>query len=414
MKILQINRHHFPGFGNDQYYLGLSGLLEDAGHRVMHLAMREPETLDTPWKAGFVEDISFYDPSPWRRALAAVRLLWSLPARRAVRRIVARERPDIAHYHCIFRKLTPSILPSLKERGVPIVQTVHELQLVCGTLYHFREGRVCEECRGGRHWRLLATRCRDGSLVHSALLTLEMYLHRAMRVYERFVDRFLCPSRFVLERIAERGIARRKLLHVPNFVDEAFFVPREGARAADAPFLYAGQLDRHKGVLTAIAAVARAPGARLKIAGRGPLAGEVEAAAARLAPGRVELLGWCDRERLRAEMQAARALVVPSLWYENNPLVVLEAAACATPAIVSAIGALPEMVRADADGLAFPPGDEGALAAAMARLAGDPPLARCLGEAARARVEREHARAVHAARITEIYEGLIARRGGAS
>lgn len=411
MKVLQINRHHFPGYGNDQYYLGLSRLLAEAGHAVAHLAMREPETLATPFSRYFVDDVSFYDPRVARRALAALRLLWSFPARAAARRVAARERPDIAHYHSIFRKLTPSILPALKERGIPIVQTVHELQLVCGTLYHFRGGRICEECRGGRHWRLLATRCRDGSLVHSALLTAEMYLHRAMRVYERFTDRFLCPSRFVLERLAERGIPRKKLVYLPNFVDESFFTPPpEGARrAADAPFLYAGQLDRHKGVTVAVAAVARVPGARLRIAGRGPIAAEVGALAGRLAPARIELLGWRDRVALRDEMRGARALIVPSLWYENNPLVILEAAACGTPAIVSDLGALPELVVADENGLRARPGDEASLAEAIARLQGDGALARRLGEGARARVEARHARAPHLAAVLAVYGSLLGR-----
>jgi glycosyltransferase involved in cell wall biosynthesis len=413
VKVLQINRHHFPNFGADQYYMGLSRLLEERGHHVSHLAMLHAETVDSPTRRFFVEDISFYDPSLLRRARAAVRLLWSFPARRAVRRLLAAGRPDVAHYHCIFRKLTPSILPALKERGIPVVQTVHEMQLVCGTLYHFRAGRICEECRGGRHWRLLATRCRDGSAVHSALLTLEMYLHRAMRVYERFCDRFICPSRFLLERLAERGIPRRKLVHVPLFVDETFFTPGAAPKDSRAPFLYVGQLEPHKGIDVAIEAVARVPGARLRIVGRGPRADEIAAHAARAAPGRIELLGWRDRSGVREEMRGARALLVPSLWYENSPLVILEAAGCGTPAVVSDVGALPELVAEGETGLRFRVGDAAALAARVERLAGDDALARRLGEAARARVERDHARAVHVERILSIYEGLLARRARA-
>jgi glycosyltransferase involved in cell wall biosynthesis len=215
---------------------------------------------------------------------------------------------------------------------------------------------------------------------------IESYLHRALCSYVDNVDCFAVPSRFYLEKFVEWGFDRNKFEYVPNFVDAGRYEPRydPGDR-----FVYVGRLSREKGVHTLIEAAAAA-GVSLDIVGSGPAEGALREAAVRAGGGRadVRFLGYLSGTALQRAVAAARAVVVPSEWYENAPLAVLEACALGKPDIASAIGGLPELVD-DETGWTFAAGSTDALAERLSRAAGlaDGALRR-LGMAARQRVQR--------------------------
>ena len=166
--------------------------------------------------------------------------------------------------------------------------------------------------------------------------------------------------------------------------------------------LYAGRLDETKGVRSLLAAFGdvSAP-ASLRIAGRGELEGEVRAAAAR--DPRISYLGMLSRSEMYAEVDGARAVLLPSLYEDNGPLIILEAQARAKAMIVTDRGGPPEFVRNEQTGLVVDPGRRGELATAMERLATDAPLARRLGLRAREHVRREHSAARHYELLTHVY-----------
>ena len=169
-----------------------------------------------------------------------------------------------------------------------------------------------------------------------------------------------------------------------------------------AQLLYAGRLETTKGIPSLLAAFARVrTPATLRIAGRGELVGEVRAAAA--ADPRISYLGMLPRENLYAEIDAARAVVLPSLYEDNGPLIILEAQARAKAMIVTDRGGPPEFVRDGETGLVVDPACPSSLAAAMERLAGDSHLARTLGARAQQEVRREHSASRHYELLTRAY-----------
>jgi glycosyltransferase involved in cell wall biosynthesis len=194
----------------------------------------------------------------------------------------------------------------------------------------------------------------------------------------------------------------------PNFADatRAPPVPRESlATPADVPLALAlGRLHENKAFDVLLAALALVPDLHLWLAGEGPLRRALESQAAALGiAGRVRFLGW--RDDVAGLLEAADFLVCPS---RHEPLgnVVIEAWA-AGRAVAAAAGAGPRaLIRAGESGLLVPIEDAPALAAAMARLAGDPALRARLAAAGRAAYEAGFTEAAVVRRYQEFFAAV--------
>jgi glycosyltransferase involved in cell wall biosynthesis len=239
-----------------------------------------------------------------------------------------------------------------------------------------------------------------GSLTLSALVMVESYLHRFLRSYLRNVDRFIVPSRFYLHKLVEWGYPAELFEYVPNFVSAESFEPRY---APGQRFVYFGRLAREKGIATLIRAAAES-NVGVDIIGTGPVEPELRALAA---DRDVRFLGFMTGAKLHAAVSSARAVVVPSEWYENAPLAVLEGAALGKPLIVARIGGLPELVVENESGWTFESGSVAELASTLRRVADLPDVeVAAAGMAARRYVENEFSPRRYLARIRSIYNQL--------
>jgi len=215
------------------------------------------------------------------------------------------------------------------------------------------------------------------------------------------------PSRFFMDKFVEWGWPREQFAYIPNYVDASRFAPHY---AAGDYFLYFGRLAPEKGVATLLRAAAKA-GVRLKLAGTGPLQAELHALNAELG-GSAEFLGYQSGAALHALIQQSRAVVLPSEWYENAPMSVLESCAFGKPVIGADIGGIPEMIEPEVTGWVFPSRDTAALAALLARVQAMPDerVAAC-GRAGRAMVERQFSRDGYVQATLQLYADLgVAQR----
>lgn len=269
---------------------------------------------------------------------------------------------DVIHFH------NPSLLgaPAVLEMGDALkLYTAHEQWLLCPGHTLLRSGgRVCED-----------PPCATCELVHKRPPQPWRHTGRLARGLEH-VDYLIAPSR--TQAHLHRGLT------VPIEVIE-HFVPdpgeRDGSAATGAPyFLYAGRLERVKGVESLIDSFKRYAPADLVIAGNGGRARRLRRRA-RGAP-QIRFEGWVDPDRLDALYRGALAVVVPSIGHESFGLVTAEAFARGVPAVVNRLGALAEL--ADETGAAIAYSGERELDEALARLAGDPALRAELGQRARA------------------------------
>jgi glycosyltransferase involved in cell wall biosynthesis len=404
--LLAINNYYYRRGGAEVLFFEHNRLFEAIGWQVVPFAMRHPNNLATPWADFFPDEIEFGSSyGPVGNLVRASRVIYSMQARRRMHRLLDQVSPQIAHIHNIYHHLSPSFLPLLRERGVPVVMTVHDLKLACPAYTMMCGGKPCERCRGGKLYNVALHRCMKGSLALSSLVMIESYLHRLLGSYDNNIDRFIVPSRFLLEKLAQWGWARERFAYIPNFVELDRFKP-------DSPpgrrFVYCGGLIDIKGVATLVqaAAQARQP---LTIVGRGPDEARLRALA-ETSGGDIVFTGHLPKDEVTAVLQEARAVVVPSECHENAPLVLLEAYAAGRPVIGSRIAGIPELVREDETGALYPTGDAEALAQTLTRFA-QMPDARiaALGAAGRAWVERDFNPTVYLDRQLDLYDSLGVR-----
>ncbi|MBI1854215.1 MAG: glycosyltransferase [Planctomycetes bacterium] len=407
MNVLFLNNYHYLRGGSERVFFAEMEALRDRGHRVVSFARRHAGDVPSTYAELFPRDLETASVRFSLRSLrTAGEMLYSRESARAVERLLDHEKPDVAHAHNVYGRLTRSVIAALRRRGVPVVLTLHDYKLVCPTYRLVRRGRICEECRGGRFHRAVVSRCHKESIFGSSLVAFESAMNDAFWKDARNVRCFVAPSRFIRDKFVEFGWDRRRIVHIPNLVDVEHI---EAHPQPGADFLYAGRLSEEKGVATLVRAFRETSGSRrLRIAGSGPLESSLRELAA--GDSRVEFVGHLGGADLAARIAAARAVIVPSEWYENAPLSVLEAFAHGKPVIAARIGGLIEQVADGERGLLFESGDIGALRAALDRVS-TMPDARIeeMGGAARRFVEQHHSSAAHVDRLLALYEDV--RRG---
>jgi glycosyltransferase involved in cell wall biosynthesis len=409
VRILHVNKYLYRRGGAESYMQAVASLQQGAGHEVAFFGMDHPDNepqLYADHFPGYLE----LEPAPSStvgKATGFARMVWSTSARRGIDAVVADFGPDVVHLHNTYHHLSPSILGPLARRRIPAVMTLHDYKLACPTYRFLDKGEVCQACLGGHFTQAVRRRCKDGSLGSSAAMAAELAIHTALRAY-RHVQVFVCPSRFMAGRMAAAGVFPDRLRWLPHFVSAVSEPP---AMDASGAVVFAGRLSPEKGVDTLIEAVGRVTGpVRLDVAGEGPDRERLEAVAARVGEGRVRFLGRLASEAMDALIGEALAVVLPSRWYENQPMIVLEAFARGVPVVASNLGGTPELVRHGTDGFLVPPDDSAALASALQALLSDPARARAMGKTARERAVTDFAPDVHLARLDRVYAEAASRR----
>jgi glycosyltransferase involved in cell wall biosynthesis len=408
MRILVANKFWYRRGGLERVMFDEIRWLEDDGHEIAHFSTAHPDNEPSPWSSYFTPYIELGEGgslSASDRARAAARLFSNREAARRFDRLVEEFRPDVVHVHGIHRQLSPSILAVARRHGVPAVQTLHDYHHVCPADVLLRaDGSVCDPRRCGRAWYGAAVggRCVRGSLGASALSAGETGWQRLTRAYERGIARFISPSRFMAERMAEGGWTV-PIDVVPNAIDAV-----EARNGAGSGFVVIGRLAREKGVDVALRAAGKA-GVTMRVAGEGPLGPKL-----RQEYGDAPFLGRLDSDEVDSLVREARAAVVPSLWFENAPMSVLETMAAGVPVIASRTGGIPEQVTDGLDGLLVAPGDIDGFAAAMLRLHDDEALAMRLGIEARRTAQTRFSPEAHVRGLVASYVAAGAEGRGAA
>jgi glycosyltransferase involved in cell wall biosynthesis len=321
MRILQVHtRYREPG-GEDNVVRAEAELLTRAGHEVITHAVDNP--------TGVVSTAASLAVSSWNPAAAA-----------AMRSAARRVRPDVAHVHNTWYALSASTVAALDAAGVPVVMTLHNYRLLCANALLFRDGRPCEDCVGTNPWHGIRHRCYRGSLVASAAAAGSIAVNRALQTWDRHVRLFLALNEFTREQYIEGGFPARKIRVKPNFVADPG--PRERPPSSSRTVLFVGRLSPEKGLEVLLDAWRIADEERLElvVVGDGPLRAELE----RTAPPSARFTGRVPPGEVKRLMLRSRALVFPSICYEGQPMVVLQALASGLPVLASNLGGNPSLL----------------------------------------------------------------------
>jgi glycosyltransferase involved in cell wall biosynthesis len=400
MKILLANKFFFMNGGSERVFFQERDFLLKNGIHVMDFAMEDPRNLHSDYASYFVSNINYHAKQrPLTRLKQAAKFIHSREAVSKLESLVKNERPNIAHLHNIYHQLTPSIISVLKRNHVKVVLTLHDAKLICPNYLMLAGGKICSSCCGGSFWKPFFTNC-TGSRIEGLLLAMEAYYHKWIGSYD-MVDLYLSPSRFLAGLLGQR-ITHDRIRLLPNGVD----VKRYPAAFVDQGYaLYFGRLSREKGIETLLEAhKAVCDAIELKVVGTGPLE-----AGLRDTHPQVSFLGYQSGEALQEIVANSAFVVVPSEWYENCSMVVLEAMALGKPVIGSRTGGIPEQVEDGITGLLFEMGNVDELAEKMKLLARRPDLRSRMGQAARTRLEQQYSLEGHCTKLLAIYESLLSR-----
>lgn len=361
-KILSINNYHYRRGGSDVVYFEHAALMEEEGWENAFFSMHHPKNYETHWSPYFVSEIEFgHSYSLLEKLRMASKVVYSFEAQRNLKRLIDDFQPTVAHLHCIYHHLSPSILSTLHEAGVPTVMTAHDLKIACPAYKMLNETGICEKCKSGNYLNVIKHKCLRGSIGASAIVAVESTLHQQLNTYKKYLTKVVVPSQFFMRKFIEWGWPEDKFTYIPNYVDSTRFEPQY---APGDYFLYFGRLAPEKGVATLLRAVKQA-GVKLKIAGTGPEEQSLHALQAELQAD-VEFLGYQSGDTLHQLIKQARAVVLPSEWYENAPMSLLESSAFGKPLIVADIGGIPEMLIPDQTGWTFTSGNVEALSHLLA------------------------------------------------
>jgi glycosyltransferase involved in cell wall biosynthesis len=411
MRVIQVNKYHYLKSGADRYYFDVSESLTKLNHQVDHLSMANERNVEAQPGDRFVEEVNYRTKMTFsqkaRHGLQAIR---HAQAARLAGEMVKQDAGEaVVHLHSIYHQLSPSIVGAFARAGVPMVQTLHDYKLICPGYILMTQGEVCERCKGGKYYNALKHRCLLDSTGASAVGMLEAYFHRFKGTYNK-ISKFLCPSRFMLEKCAEFGIEAHRLCHMP------YFLPADRYRSGEATDLtqcvYIGRLSREKGIATLVEAMSRLPEGKLKlkVLGEGPMRKPLEDLVKERCPDRVEFMGYQSGEALMGAIRDAAFCVVPSEWYENYPFAVLEPFALGTPVVGARIGGIPELVREGITGRLHDSGNVDSLIDALLWMTSERADLPKMGREARRVIEDEHGEEAHMARLLGIYKEVMGAR----
>lgn len=406
-RILQVNKYYYRKGGAESVMLDTMSVLESCGHEVIPFAMEHLENIASPYAKYFVSNVD-YDEGTKMNAMAKIKaaanIIYSFEARKKMESLIADLKPDIAHMHIIYHQLSPSFLAPLKKHRIPTVMTLHDFKLMCPKYTFLSSKGVCEKCAGGSYYHAVSERCVKDSIMKSVVSMVEMYVHTILQLYDNGIDLFISPSEFLKNKFVSNGrLSEDRIVHLPNAVDVSKYQPVYENRGY---VLYFGRIEDYKGVFVLAEAMAKIPDTRLILAGTGKPEPELRSMLLKQGIRNVELVGYQTGEPLAELIRGASAVIVPSIWYENCPMTILEAFAYGKPVIGSRLGGITELITDGMDGLLIEPGNADELAACITSINGNPLLAAQMGAKGRDKVVERYSFEKYTDSLLHIYNRI--------
>lgn len=352
-KILLVHNYYkIPG-GEDTVVENERRLLEEHGHEVYFYSRSNSE----------METFSAV-----QKICLPLTSLFSLRTYREVKKLIHEKNIDIVHVHNTLNLVSPSVYYAAFACKKPVVQTIHNFRLLCPAATFLRNERICEDCVENGLGCAVSHGCYRGSKIQTLACAAILKLHRILGTYKRLF--YICLTDFnrekllLLNRNGKERIRPERVFVKPNFVRPL----AEEKSERKEQYLYVGRLDRLKGIHVLLEAWEKFPKKELLICGSGPEEDWIHDYLEEHHMNQVRLLGQCPHEEILELLRESRALIMPTMWYEGQPMVILESFAAGTPAIVSNLGNAGAMVEDGVTGVRFSCGDAASLCEAVEKL----------------------------------------------
>lgn len=343
MKILMVNKFLYPKGGAETYFLKIGNYLQENGHEVQYFGMYDEKNTMKNNAEQYTSNVDFHNAGI-EKILYPFKIVYSKEAKQKIKKVIEDFKPDIIHMNNINFQLTPSIIDAAYEMNVPVVQTVHDYQMICPNhlLFNPNTNQICEKCIKGSKWNCTKGNCIHGSKVKSVIGSVEGILYNKLKSSYKKVKKFICPSYFLENKLLTASdIYKEKTIAIHNFIE----LKELNNYEKDNYVLFFGRLSEEKGLAMFLECCKKLPNIKFKVAGTGPLDYMCKGI------DNVEFIGFKTGKELEELIAKAKFSVYPSIWYENCPLSILESESLGTPVITAKHGGMMELVEDNETGI---------------------------------------------------------------
>lgn len=378
--VIAHNQYQFRG-GEDSVVDQESKLLECNGHNVVKYIISNDII------TGFFSKASVF-----------LNLAYSNSSRKSFYDFLVCKKPDIVHVHNFFPLLTPSIFDACKELNITVIMTLHNFRLICPSALLFHKHQIYEKSIRHGAMSTVVDKVYKNSYIGTFALARMIDHHKKLNTWSTKIDKIICLTQFQKTKFQEAGFDTSNFVVKPNFM---FSNPKNSISARQSKALFVGRLSEEKGLKFLVEAFSELD-IELEIAGSGPL----ECLMTNL-PKNITYLGSIGPDVVSQKMLKSRFLVLPSLWFEGFPMVILEALSHGLPVICSDIGSMKEVVRDSFTGLHFSTGNKDSLKEKVIKLFSDDTLFARLSENAIKDFNSFYSESVNYHQLLEIYQDAI-------
>lgn len=394
MKILAIHNFHRKGSasGDDQVYKSETAMLESHGNTVVRYSVCNDE---------------FDNAGAFGKVLSTLGMMWSFKNYRAVKDIIAKEKPDVVHVHTFFPLLSPSILYAAKRSGCPVVATLHDTRFVCPCSTSLRGTQLCNECGDGHYLRMCKYGCFKNSRLQSLIVAFIFKYHRIRKSFYKQIDRYVCLNENQIKLLTDIGFDKNKIIKKYNFVPDSGvgLTPVELKELPERYVVFYGRIGEEKGIRILMKIWEQLPDIPLVVMGGGPL--EEEFAAWAKDKEQVHFLGYTQHDKCLAIVKGSEFVVFPSIWYEGCSMVEIETESLGKSLIATDLGFSVEAIENGVNGYKVPLNDVDGFVKSIKELWSKPELCKQMGDNARADYEEKYMPEDNYRQLMEIYESTL-------
>lgn len=383
MKILLVHKCFYYKGGAEVFFFEVARVLKGHGHQVAFFSVNDGQNIQSEWSRYFVNAPDFKSSNPLTKIKALTQIPYNIPTKRKFEKLLDDFKPDLVHCFNIMTQISPSVMVAARQRNIPVLISHNDYKHICPNYKLYNRGHVCDLCKDGHYYHCAMTRCAHNSLAFSVASTIESYVHKWLKVYEKNVTIHLFACDYMAK---ETEIFWKRRIRTGKVMNP-FNVPALPKENKDGKFgLYFGRLIDEKGVDVLLKALTVAKDLPFVIVGNGPEEEALKNIAKEHNLQNVRFVGPKWGKELDEYLYNAKYVVCPSTWQENFPYVILQAFAACKPVIGSRRGGIPEMVTEDR-GLVYEAEDYHELASLMKQLDSDVQRCKDLGTTARKWVE---------------------------
>lgn len=325
------NYYQTPG-GEDTVVANEKRMLEDHGHKVILYSRDNSEIKHR---------------SKIRKLLLPITTIFNPRTYREIKSLIKSEKIEIVHVHNTLNLISPAVYYAALKCKIPVVQTVHNFRLLCPGATFYRDGHICEDCVEHGLRCSVKHSCYRDSKLQTLVCVINTKIHRMTGIYGKI--NYICLTEFNKEKLLQlKQIKTDRVFLKPNF---SFLNPIKNC--TQKYYLFIGRIETIKGIDVLLKAFCQMPDKELIVAGTGTKLEVSEKLLEANGISNITLVGFQSRGDIDKLLSNAKALIVPSQWYETFGMVIVESFSSGIPVIVGNIGNIGDLVEEYRTGIHF-------------------------------------------------------------